>query len=220
MLPAGWPPWCAAVTESGRFVAFVAPAEHVSDESDCNYDFRYVCWEIYLRDRSTQMTYLLSRNDAGERGNYSSEVPYVSADGRFAAFESIASDLVEQDTNDCSQLFFPYPSCPDVFLVQIDLPTAAPTMTPSPTPVQAIMGDADCDGDADLHDVTLMLREIGGTEEGGCNQPAGLLGDPRDVNCDSVLTTLDPLDVLLHLAGLPELPLPSGCPAVGEPIAG
>lgn len=61
--------------------------------------------------------------------------------------------------------------------------------------------------------------EVG--DSGACPVAAGI-GAPgvelRDVNCDFSITALDGLDVLLHMAELPQLPLPTGCLEVGEPI--
>jgi hypothetical protein len=37
--------------------------------------------------------------------------------------------------------------------------------------------------------------------------------------CDGSINGIDALDVLLFLTDLPELPLPTGCPAVGQPLS-
>lgn len=59
-----------------------------------------------MRDRATALTTVESWNTSGTPPNGPSDLPAVSPDGRYVAFESQASDLVPSDTN----------SNPDVFL--------------------------------------------------------------------------------------------------------
>ncbi len=47
----------------------------------------------------------VSVNAAGEGGNESSEAPDVSTDGRYVVFTSLASNLVDGDTNDAKDIF-------------------------------------------------------------------------------------------------------------------
>jgi Tol biopolymer transport system component len=58
----------------------------------------------------------VSVDSAGNEGNsYSWDGPAISADGRFVAFGSVASNLVLEDTNTCVN--YPEPgSCPDIFV--------------------------------------------------------------------------------------------------------
>jgi uncharacterized repeat protein (TIGR01451 family) len=51
------------------------------------------------------VTQLVSANPAGQPGNQSSELPAISANGRFVAFASLADDLVAEDTNVSSDIF-------------------------------------------------------------------------------------------------------------------
>lgn len=55
--------------------------------------------DVFLRDRLTQTTTLLSASSAGVLGNHRSGLPSISADGRYVAFFSEASNLVPGDTN-------------------------------------------------------------------------------------------------------------------------
>jgi Tol biopolymer transport system component len=55
--------------------------------------------DIFVRDRQSGQTELVSVSSAGVQGNYGSSNPTISADGRFVAFESSASNLVPGDTN-------------------------------------------------------------------------------------------------------------------------
>lgn len=78
-----------SVSANGRFVAFQSRANDlvaapVSGEGD-----------VFVRDLSTGVTTLVSVSFAGPGGgNGASVAPEISADGRFVAFESAATDLV------------------------------------------------------------------------------------------------------------------------------
>lgn len=90
-----------AISADGRYVAFTSDANNlVSDDTNQTDD-------IFVRDRQTGITLLVSRSSSGElsepdRGSYG---PTLSANGRFVAFYSFASNLVEDDTNGFSDIF-------------------------------------------------------------------------------------------------------------------
>src|SRR5213078_1257125 len=58
-----------------------------------------------VRDRQTGMTARVSVDSAGTQGNSSSRAPALSADGRFVAFQSDATNLVVGDTNGKTDVF-------------------------------------------------------------------------------------------------------------------
>jgi putative cell wall-binding protein/Tol biopolymer transport system component len=88
-----------AVSMDGRYVAFRARAELADIDND---DER----AIYLRDTVDDTTVLVSVNEDGDAGgNGHSYDPAVSADGRYVAFESNASDLVATDGNSDRDIF-------------------------------------------------------------------------------------------------------------------
>ena len=58
-----------------------------------------------MRNRSTARTRLVSRNSAGFQGNERSDVPWISADGRFVVFNSAATNMVLNDTNGFEDVF-------------------------------------------------------------------------------------------------------------------
>jgi len=60
---------------------------------------------VFVRDRRTGTTERVSVGQGGVQGNGSSEYPALSADGRFVAFVSWASNLVPGDTNDEEDVF-------------------------------------------------------------------------------------------------------------------
>src|SRR5207247_1728811 len=89
-----------AMSADGRFVAFESlAADLVAD--DANGDF-----DVFVRDLKTGTTTMVSANRAGTgSGNGGSFAPAISADGRFVAFDSLAGDLVANDTNFNSDVF-------------------------------------------------------------------------------------------------------------------
>ncbi|HZG51620.1 MAG TPA: hypothetical protein VEZ40_05725 [Pyrinomonadaceae bacterium] len=61
---------------------------------------------IYVRDLHTGATTLVSINRAGkDGGNRSSTDPVISGDGRYVAFQSAASNLTANDTNNTKDVF-------------------------------------------------------------------------------------------------------------------
>jgi Tol biopolymer transport system component len=61
---------------------------------------------IFIRDLISGTTTLISINKAATLdGNNNSFVPSISSTGKFVAFESLASNLVDDDTNGLSDIF-------------------------------------------------------------------------------------------------------------------
>jgi Tol biopolymer transport system component len=83
----------------GRFVAFDSAASNIVP-GDTNNSF-----DIFVRDTLTNTTTRVSVDSAGNQGNTSSGNPSISADGRFVAFISNASNIVPGDTNDETDIF-------------------------------------------------------------------------------------------------------------------
>ena len=84
----------------GRLLVFTSTAEDLvsNDRNDAG--------DVFLQDLNTGATTLVSVAAAGTAsGNGYSHSPVISADGRFVAFTSLASDLVEGDTNGLSDVF-------------------------------------------------------------------------------------------------------------------
>jgi WD40-like Beta Propeller Repeat len=109
-----------SVSESGRYIALAgAPANEWR-----NRDKRTRASQIFLRDTCLGVdpkegcqpsTVLISASADGERGNADSALPSVSADGRFVAFQSEASNLT-----------FDSPRRQDIFLRDTCLGPTAP----------------------------------------------------------------------------------------------
>jgi Tol biopolymer transport system component len=87
------------LSADGRFVAFESFASNlVSGDTNGILD-------IFVHDRQTSTTTLVSVASDGTQADGGSESPAVSADGRFVAFESVASNLVPGDTNGAFDVF-------------------------------------------------------------------------------------------------------------------
>ena len=81
------------ISADGRFVVFGSEASTlVPDDSGLTGD-------VFVRDRQTGQTQRVSVAPSGEEGNDWSGQPCISANGRFVAFTSRASNLVAGDHN-------------------------------------------------------------------------------------------------------------------------
>ena len=88
-----------SISADGRFVAFVSDAPNlVPGDTEDHTD-------IFVFDRQSQIVDRVSINSDGLQANASSKSPSISSDGRFVAFESNASNLVPQDTNNARDIF-------------------------------------------------------------------------------------------------------------------
>lgn len=96
-------PWggstAGAMSAGGRYVVFQSDAKNLV-QSDTN-----VAEDVFLHDRVSGATTRVSVSSAGEQGNGSSSFATISADGRYVAFSSYASNLVRGDTNGLSDIF-------------------------------------------------------------------------------------------------------------------
>jgi Tol biopolymer transport system component len=88
-----------SITADGRFVAFSSQATNlVPGDTNAKDD-------VFVRDRLTGRTEMVSVSTSGEQGDWHSRSPSISADGRFVAFHSFASNLVPGDTNAWDDVF-------------------------------------------------------------------------------------------------------------------
>jgi PKD repeat protein len=83
-----------AISADGRYVAFYSSADNLVP-GDANGTYA----DIFVHDRQTGTTTLVSRHSDGTQGNYDSYDPSISADGQFVAFHSYADNLVDDDAN-------------------------------------------------------------------------------------------------------------------------
>jgi len=89
----------AEVSDDGRYVVFESDSTNLVSGDLTNRS------DIFLYDRQTGSMQRVSENLAGGEANGNSESASISADGRFVAFLSNASDLVVGDTNGRSDVF-------------------------------------------------------------------------------------------------------------------
>jgi Tol biopolymer transport system component len=94
-----------AISADGRYVVFYTLSAGVWPEPGARRCADGCYNNAYVHDRVTRRTTLLARNTRGEPGNGISHHPTISADGRFAAFTSTASNLVVEDTNGVHDVF-------------------------------------------------------------------------------------------------------------------
>ena len=88
-----------AISADGRYVTFCSWASNLVP-GDTNG-----VQDVFLRDRQTNTTTRLSVASDGTQGNDGSGLPSISADGRYVAFVSGASNLVPGDTNGTGDIF-------------------------------------------------------------------------------------------------------------------
>jgi len=82
-----------AISADGRYVAFASEASNlVTGDTNGAQD-------VFVRDTTAGTTTRASVDSDGNQANGLSESPAISADGRYVAFESLASNLVSDDTN-------------------------------------------------------------------------------------------------------------------------
>jgi VCBS repeat-containing protein len=89
----------SSISGDGRFVTFLSSADNlVAEDTNARSD-------IFVYDRETKTTELVSVKSDSTQGNNSSYSPSISGDGRYVTFSSDADNLVEKDTNASSDVF-------------------------------------------------------------------------------------------------------------------
>ena len=88
-----------SISSDGRFVAFGSDATNLVTGDSNGFQ------DVFVRDRQTGTTTRVSLNAAGVQGDSFSYEPWISADGLFVAFTSLASNLVTGDTNAREDVF-------------------------------------------------------------------------------------------------------------------
>ena len=88
-----------AISGDGRYVVFESYSTNLvqDDINDCS--------DIFVHDRIAGQTTVVSSSTDGTFGNNDSYFPSISADGRYIAFASNASNLVLDDTNNKMDIF-------------------------------------------------------------------------------------------------------------------
>jgi Tol biopolymer transport system component len=85
-----------SVSADGRYVAFASDATNLTPEGVSG---------VFVRDRQEATTELVSITTAGSPIAGHSYQASISADGRFVVFTSLDSSVVDEDSNDCDDVF-------------------------------------------------------------------------------------------------------------------
>jgi hypothetical protein len=89
----------SSISADGRYIAFASAASNLV-QGDANG-----VPDVFVRDRQTDTTTRVSLAADGTQGNDDAIYTSISADGRYVAFESTASNLVPGDTNSVEDVF-------------------------------------------------------------------------------------------------------------------
>ncbi len=87
------------ITDNGRYITFQSDAQNLVAGGTNGRQ------HIYVRDREAGSTELVSMSTAGVQADNLNDVGNISADGRFVAFISYASNLVAGDSNGSPDVF-------------------------------------------------------------------------------------------------------------------
>lgn len=165
------------ISQDGRFVAFVSVASNLTSVDTANKQ------QVYLHDRESGRTVLLSSSAGGAAANADCFAPAISPSGRYVTFASTASNLVaESFMSGVTQVFLVdrgegylnHP--PDAFS------TAA--STPANSAVTLSLDGGDDDGD-DLSYVISSLPLNGKLYDGAGQEPANEIASSGHVVADS-----------------------------------
>jgi hypothetical protein len=88
-----------SICADGHCVAFESAATHLVPGDTNGWS------DIFVRDRHSGAVERVSLATGGAQANAACLEPTISGDGRFAAFESLASNLVPNDTNGVTDIF-------------------------------------------------------------------------------------------------------------------
>lgn len=102
------------ISANGRYITFESLANNLVDGD--NNGIR----DIFVYDHETGETSLASVAADGTQGNATSSDAAISADGRYITFQSNATNLVADDTNDSTDIFVHYRGFSSEFILTIE----------------------------------------------------------------------------------------------------
>ncbi len=193
----------SALSADGRVVAFVSAADSlVPGDTNGRRD-------VFVFDRVTEQIERVSVGDSGQEADGDSSRPVISADGRHVAFESSATNLVQNDGNGRTDVFVR-----DLLLkttVRVSVGSAGvegdgdsrfPRLSSNGRFVlfqshatNLVPGGTDGNGDAFVADLSSGAIELVSLDEGGTEASGPAL--PIDVSDDGVLVVFATADVLV-----------------------
>jgi WD40-like Beta Propeller Repeat len=160
--------------EEGRYVAFISSAAGFSGSTGKH---RQVFW----RDRNTGVTKLISAAPGGEAGNGDCYAPAISGDGKSVAFESNATNLVQEDKNGVRDVFIWNSSTNAIKKVSIGM---------GGQEANADSYEASVSGDGSLVAFTSTASNISATEKGVSNNNVFLYDVKKE---NSIMISIDPI---------------------------
>ncbi len=203
--------WSTAlsVNQDGRFISFTSSADNlVTNDTNSAED-------IFLRDRLLGTTVRVSVSTSGGEANDRSFHSSISDDGRFIAFDSNASNLVDNDTNAGRDVFVRDLQENRTFRVSVATdggnangPSQQPTVSADGNYVafysqasNLVGNDTNQSPDVFVHELssgetTMVSVDSHGEPQGGhnCSAPPSISGDGRYVAFCSSSPTLVPND--------------------------
>jgi hypothetical protein len=93
-----------SVSATGGMIAFASRAVNLAQSRDGGLDINGA-QDVFVRYRGVPVTIMVSVNSQGEQGNFDSNRPSIDDFAEFVAFESHATNLVDDDTNNESDVF-------------------------------------------------------------------------------------------------------------------
>jgi archaellum component FlaF (FlaF/FlaG flagellin family) len=199
-----------SISGDGRFVVFISGAANLVPGDTNNTQ------DIFVRDLSTNTTTRVSVDSAGNQGNGISEFPSISANGRFVAFSSDATNLVPGDTNASSDIFVRDLLTNTTTRVSVDsagnqgngISRTAPSISAdgrfvvfNSTSTNLVPGDTNASGDVFVRDLStntttrLSVDSVGNQViSNNSFLPPSISANGRFVAFDSSLTNLVPGD--------------------------
>jgi uncharacterized repeat protein (TIGR01451 family) len=103
----------SAISGDGRFVAFGSNATNLIAGGNLPFN-------IFVHDRQTGITEIVSVSSSGRQGEGFSSAPAISDDGRFVAFDSDATNLVQGDQNNTTDVFRHDRDTGETILISVD----------------------------------------------------------------------------------------------------
>ncbi len=107
-----------ALSEDGKFITFTSAAANLASDSGSNTARR----QVYVHDRTTGRTGLVSRSATSAPGNKDSSADHITSDGAKVVFSSDATALVDGDTNKATDVFLgPVGNLPEIFKPKVEI---------------------------------------------------------------------------------------------------
>jgi len=197
-----------SISADGRYVAFLSHATNlVAADSNAFGD-------VFVRDRQSSTTERVSVDTAGIQGNGDSSLSLaLSADGRFVAFQSAATNLLASDTNVFDDVFVRDRQSSTTERVSVDstgtqanghslepaISADGRFVTFESDATNLVLGDTNTSGDIFVHDRQNSTTgrasvDSGGVQGNGLSVAPSISGNGRYVAYESVATNLDPAD--------------------------